>query len=347
MSHNIDLKNYSIYTDIIVESYDKNISNEGIYHKEYKVNNILVEETTISEDGEKKHHKKKGNYRTITFDDITDKDNFKKVETVFIEVFKEFLKSKKIKNNDSCLVIGLGNSKSTPDSLGPLVIDHILVTKHLYALGDVDISFRNVSSFKPSVTGETGIETSDLIKGIVDKTKPNFIIIIDALSSSSISHLNKTIQISDSGIEPGSGIGNNRNEINEDILQVPVIVIGVPTVVDSSIIVLDTLKYLLKQISYKKDNQNNNKLKLVPNNSQNYLNHHHELSYQEKEEILGMIGNLENNELKRLIEEVLSPINYNLMVTVKEIDFIIEKLALLISNGINKSLHEGYNTTNN
>ncbi len=347
MSHNIDLKNYSIHTDIVVESYDKNISNDGIYHKEYEVNNILVEETEITDTGEKKHYKKKGKYRTITFDDITDKDNFKKVESVFIKVFKDFFKIKGIKNEDTCLVIGLGNEKSTPDSLGPLVIDHILVTRHLYALGDVDKSYRNVSSFKPSVTGITGIETSNLIKGIVNEIKPNLVIIIDALSSSAISHLNKTIQISDSGISPGSGIGNNRSEINEDTLGVPVIAIGVPTVVDSSIIVLDTLKYLLKQISYKKDNQNNNKLKLVPNDNQNYLNHNHELSYEEKEQILGMIGNLDNEELKRLIEEVLSPINYNLMVTVKEIDFIIEKLALLISNGINKSLHEGYNSTNN
>lgn len=347
MSHSIDLKNYSIHTDIVVESYDKNIPSEGITYKEYKKNGIIVEETIINEIGEKHCNKKKGNYRNIIFEDITDKDNFKKVETVFIDVLKDFFILKDIKKNSTCLVIGLGNEKSTPDSLGPLTVDNILVTKHLYSLGEVDESYRNVSTFKPSVTGVTGIETNDLIKGIVDKISPDFIIIIDALSSSSISHLNKTIQISDSGITPGSGIGNNRNEISEETLNIPVIVIGVPTVVDSSIIVLDTLKYLLKQISYKKDNQNNHKIKLIPNNKQNYLNHHNELSDNEKNKILGMVGNLDNEELKRLIDEVLSPINYNLMVTVKEIDFLIEKLVLLISNGINKSLHEGYNTTNN
>lgn len=342
MKHEIDLSKYSFHTDIIVETYDKKINNNGIIHNEYKKNNTLIEETIIKEEGEKFCNKKKGNYRTITFDDITDKDNFKNVENTFTEVLKDFLETKNIKNKDSCLVIGLGNEKSTPDALGPLTIDHILVTKHLFSLGNVDDGYRNVSAFKPSVTGVTGIETKKLIEGLVNVSKPDFLIVIDALSSSSISRLNKTIQISDSGISPGSGIGNNREELSQSTLNIPVIAIGIPTVVDAATIVTDTFRYMLKQISYKKENQNNQKLKFVPESNQNYLSHNKELSIKEKEEILGMIGNLDSEEFKKLVQEVLSPINYNLMVTVKEIDFLIEKLALLVANSINKSLHENF-----
>ena len=347
MKHEIDLKKFDVYTDIIVETYDKTKENKGIIHKEINYDDILVEKTIINEEGAKYCNKKKGLYRTITFKDITDSSNFKKVEDIFIKLFKEFLQEKNIEENDKCLVIGLGNEKSTPDALGPSVVNNILVTSHLFELGDIDNGYRNVSSFKPSVTGLTGIETKNLIDGIVNIVNPNFLIVIDALSSSSISRLNKTIQISDSGISPGSGIGNFRKEISEDTLNIPVISIGVPTVVSSTTIVSDTFNYMLKQFSYKINNKDNKKLKLVSPYNQNYLNEEKELTKEEKNMLLGMIGNLSNDDLKKLIDEVLSPIDYNLIVTVKEIDFLIEKLSLLISTGINKSLHKTYNTTNN
>ncbi len=347
MKHEIDLKEFSLRTDIIVETYDKSKKNNGIFHQEEKIGNILVEETKITLEGEKFCNKKQGLYKTITFDDITDKNNFKEVETVFIKTLKKILNEKNISKSATCLVIGLGNEKSTPDSLGPEVIDRILVTKYLFNLGEVEKGYRNVASFKPSVTGVTGIETKDLICGTIQVTKPDFLIIIDALASSSISRLNKTIQITDTGISPGSGIGNDRKELSQATLNIPVLAIGIPTVVDASTIVADTFQYLLKQISYKMSNFDNKKLKFVPEQNQNYLDHQDKLTTAEKEKILGMVGSLNQTELKTLVSEVLSPINYNLMVTVKEIDFMIEKLALLISNGINKSLHEAYNPTNN
>lgn len=346
MAHEIDLKKYQIHTDIIVETYNKNQDNKGIKHKEKYIDNILVEETTITKEGESICNKKEGLYKTITFQDITDKDNFKKVEKVLIDVLKEFFHEKGITESDTCLIIGLGNAKSTPDALGPQVIDKILVTKHLFNIGEVEKGYRDVSSFKPSVTGVTGIETKELIHGVVEVTKPNFLIIIDALAASSMERVNKTIQISDSGISPGSGIGNNREEISIKTLKIPVIAIGIPTVVDAATIVTNTFSYMLKQFSYKIDNQNNQKLKFVPENNQNYLSHDKELSLEEKEKVLGIVGSLDEKKLKQLFNEVLNPINYNLMVTVKEIDFLIEKLSLLLSNGINKSLHEAYNTTN-
>lgn len=345
MAHEIDMKKYKIRTDMIVESFDKTKNITGINHTVFqKENNITVEKTIIDETGEKNCGKKKGIYQTISFDDITDKDNQKAIEEVLISVLKEFLEEKKINKSSSCLVIGLGNKDSTPDSLGPLVVNDILVTKYLFNLGEVEEGYRDVSSFIPGVTGTTGIETKKVIDALIKATNPDFIIVIDALASSSMSRVNKTIQLTDTGIHPGSGVGNNREELSEESLKIPVIAIGVPTIVDAVTIVSDTFKYILKHFSYKIENIDNNKLKLVPN--PNYLNHQEKLSKEEKESLLGMIGSLSEEETKQLLVEVLSPIDYNLMVTPKEVDFVMKKLSNVISKSINKSLHDKYNSTN-
>lgn len=345
MAHEIDMKKYKIRTDMIVESFDKTKNITGINHTVFqKENNITVEKTIIDDVGEQACGKKKGIYQTISFDDITDKDNQKAIEEVLITVLKEFLEEKKINKSSSCLVIGLGNKDSTPDSLGPLVVNDILVTKYLFNLGEVEEGYRDVSSFIPGVTGTTGIETKKVIEALIKAANPDFIIVIDALASSSMSRVNKTIQLTDTGIHPGSGVGNNREELSEESLKIPVIAIGVPTIVDAVTIVSDTFKYILKHFSYKIENIDNNKLKLVPN--PNYLNHQEKLSKEEKESLLGMIGSLSEEETKQLLIEVLSPIDYNLMVTPKEVDFVMKKLSNVISKSINKSLHEKYNSTN-
>ncbi len=344
--HEIDLKNYKIRTDLLVDSFDTNSSHDGVIHNIEKIDDLILEETEITKEGSTLLNKKVGLYKTISFKDITDKTNYKKVEDLFIKTLKKMLEENNIKEKDTVLIIGLGNDKSTPDALGPKVVDNILVTRYLFALGEVEEEYRNVSSFKPNVTGTTGIETKDLVSSIVNTVLPDFIIIIDALASSSIDRLNKTIQITNTGIEPGSGVGNTRDEISKETINVPVIVIGVPTIVDAATIVNDTFKYMQKQISYKLDNIDNNKLKLVPHTNQNYENHENNLTEKEKQEMLGMIGTLTEEDFKSLIYEVLSPINYNLMVTPKEIDFVIDKLSLLIGNGINKVLHKSFKTTN-
>ena len=187
--------------------------------------------------------------------------------------------------------------------------------------------------------GNTGIETTDIITSIVNKVKPKFIIVIDSLCASSIERLNKTIQITDTGIHPGSGIGNNRKEISKEILGIPVIAIGIPTVVDSSTIVNDTINYLFMHLSYLKNNYEENKL--IIKRFDNYLKKikNNSLDKKEKELVGGMIANLSDYDKKRLINEVLESINYNLIVTPKEIDFLIDKLSDLISSSINNALH--------
>lgn len=342
--HTIDLKNKGYRTDLVIDEITREKDTKLSSKILEKTKNVTVEEVIIDE--KTNCNKKKGIYETISFTDITDKNNFKEVEELAIKTLKNMLNKLNISSNAKILVVGLGNASSTPDALGPKTLDHVLVTRHLFLLGEVEEGYRNVASFKPSVTGVTGIETKDLIEGIKEKIKPDTLIVIDALASSSIERLNKTIQITSAGISPGSGVGNNRLEISQDTLHIPVIAIGVPTVVDGATIVENTLQLLLKKISYGIENKENEKLKLVPITNQNYLNHTKELSKEQKEDLLGMVGLLDEQELKSLILEVLLPVNYNMMVTPKEIDHLIEKLSLLLGNMINKSLHEHFNPTN-
>ena len=327
--HKISLEKYNLRTDLIIEREDiQGTKKETIKDEIYQVERI--------ED----HNDK---YVSISFDDITDKDNFKTIENTLIKELKLVLKDINIIKVDLVFIIGLGNSLSTPDSLGPKTLENILVTSYLYNLGEVDKSYQNTAIFKPEVTGTTGIETSTIIKSLIEKTNTKLVIFIDALASSSIDHLNKVIQITTKGISPGSGVGNNREELTKNTLNIPVIAIGVPTIVEASTIVKDTLINLKKHISYQIENKDNIKTKLTT--YQDYSEQENNLSKQEEKNILGEIGLLDPSDLKQLIDEVLIPIKYNLMVTPKEIDFQIDKLSLLIANSLNKSLHDDFNPT--
>ena len=300
-----DLNKYSIRTDLALDLVN------SIPHK--SIGDIVITDINIDLKLSKKINKKVGRYITIEFKDITDFNNSKKVKKVFSKYLKKLL------IGDNYLIVGLGNSNVTPDSLGPNVIEHIIVTNHIYELDTLEDGFKRVSAIKTSVMGNTGIETIDIIKGVINYLKPTQVIVIDSLASSSIERLNKTIQITDTGINPGSGVYNNRKEISFETLGIPVLAIGVPTVVGINTIVSDTIKYMCKKYSYDKKSTNNEK---------------------DKKELLGLVGSLNEEEIKKLVYEVLNPIGYNLIVTPTEIDFLIEKLSDIIGNGINRAIHK-------
>ena len=255
----------SIRTDLIIEQK----LNDRFPTKTEKVNDISITTATID----------KNKYTTITYKDITDKDNFNNVLNVLVKQLNNYLKPTK---KDTILVIGLGNSNSTPDSLGPSTVDNILVTRYLFLLGNVEDGYSNVCSFKPNVTGNTGIETQEIIDCIIKKSKATKVIVIDSLKANNLERLTKTIQITDQGISPGSGVNNSRKEISKKTTGADVIAIGVPTVVDIKTIV--------------------------------------------------------NNKIK---------VNNNLIVTPTDIDFIIERLSVLLGEAINISLHKNYIRQNN
>ena len=334
--HEVDLSKYRLRTDLIVE----HLSNfKGYKKEEEQYKDIKVETITLDKDNAKLISKKEGIYKTIYFEDVTDENNFNNLLHATTLALKDLLKSINIKDNYSVLIVGLGNRKATSDALGHLTIDSIKITRQIVELGlPLDSKYRVISSLVPGVMGTTGIETKEIIEGVIEKTKPDFLIVIDALAASSLERINKTIQITDTGIHPGSGLLNNRFEISKETLGLPVIAIGIPTVVDATTIVSNTINYIFRHFSYEKENINNNKLKLVPPSNRDYKNHDKTLERREREEVMGLIGNLEEDEIKTLITEVLTPLGYNLLVTPKEIDFVIEKLSLLLSKALNKSL---------
>ena len=222
--HEIDLNKKDLRTDLILEKQYKNLESKTTKYKDIEIITTKY---------------KNNKYTTIQYNDATDKDNYLNLEKVLIKELKKYIN---IKENDTILVVGLGNSKSTPDALGPSTIDDILVTRHLKLLNVLDKDYSVVSTFKPSVMGTTGIESIDLIKNIIKDIKATKVIAIDALKASKIERLVKTIQITDSGIHPGSGINNNRGEISKNTMETDVISIGIPTVVDIKIILESILE---------------------------------------------------------------------------------------------------------
>lgn len=334
MSHEVDLSKYSIRTDLIIDTDYSGNCDKTVY------GDIEVSSVSLNCDDASILSKKPGLYITISFDDVTDSSNREKVIDVFSSEFKKILIKKNLGIDSFCLVVGLGNRKSTPDLLGPCTVDNLIITNHLYEISSLDSGFRRVCAINPGVMGTTGIETSDIIFSVVSRIKPDFLIVIDALASSSLDRVNKTIQITDTGIHPGSGVGNNRREISFDTVGIPVIAIGVPTVVDVSTIVSNTINYMIKYFSYTKNNINNPINKLIVRGDVNYLDKDIDVSESDRSELLGLVGSLNDSEIRSLVYEALTPVGYNFMVTPKEIDFVVEKLCEVLSSGLNKALHE-------
>ncbi|WP_416827294.1 GPR endopeptidase [Ectobacillus polymachus] len=356
----LDLQYYSVRTDLAVEAREllqeeRNESTiSGVHVREREEDGVKITSVVIEEQASERMGKKPGNYITLEIQGIREQDTDlqQKVERIFAQEFSSFLKSIGISQDASCLIVGLGNWNVTPDALGPSVIENILVTRHLFQLQpeQVEKGFRPVSALCPGVMGTTGIETSDIIYGVVEKTKPDFIIAIDALASRSIDRVNSTIQMSDTGIHPGAGIGNKRKELSKELLGIPVISIGVPTVVDAVSITSDTIDYILKHFGRELKEGDKPSRSLLPAG----------FSFGEKKKLteedmpddirrnmfLGIVGTLPEDEKRKLIYEVLSPLGHNLMVTPKEVDTFIENMANVLASGLNAALHNNIDQDN-
>jgi spore protease len=369
MKGSIDLSKYSIRTDLAIEAtemalaqkadgtveQEENLSQiEGVVIKEKEVNDIKISLVEVSGEAENQLGKKAGRYLTIEVQGIREQDTplQQKVEEIFANEFSYFLEGTGIKKTDSCLVVGLGNWNVTPDALGPMVCENLLVTRHLFQLQpeNIEEGYRSVSALSPGVMGLTGIETSDIIFGVVEKTKPDFVIAIDALAARSIERVNSTIQISDTGIHPGSGVGNKRKELSKETLGIPVIAIGVPTVVDAVSITSDTIDFILKHFGKEIREGNRPSRALAPAGmsfgERKKLTDDDLPEEKQRKTFMGIVGTLSDDEKRKLIYEVLSPIGHNLMVTPKEVDVFIEDMANLIASGLNASLHHTVNQGN-
>lgn len=286
----------------------------GVKVERSEGNGITVNRVTVlNEEGQKRIGKAVGNYITLEVPGLRKRD-IPLQDRVSQAFTQELVQLGQFQEEMNILVVGLGNWNVTPDALGPRVVRDLLVTRHLKLLTPEVLGegYRSICAIAPGVLGLTGIETSEIIFGIAQKIQPDLVIAIDALASRNMSRVNTTIQIADTGINPGSGVGNKRLGINRQTLGVPVIAVGVPTVVDAVTITLDTLDRAVD--------------KLIKQNP-------------EQSKIFNVLEGMERDERFALIKEVLEPYNENLMVTPKEIDTIIDDISIVISGGLNAAFH--------
>lgn len=312
---------FQVRTDLAVEARElysegKNREVPGVEvkieeEKYYTITRVKI----LDKIGEKNMGKPTGTYVTIEVPNLKNPNEDLKDE-ISIQLAKEIKAIAKNTKKTKTLIVGLGNWNVTPDALGPKVVKRVLVTRHFFVSykKEDDEEMANVSALSPGVMGLTGIETGEIIKGVVEKTNPDLVIAIDALASRNMNRISTTIQISDTGINPGSGVGNKRQGLNSEYLGVPVISIGIPTVVDAATMVNDTMDLIIDSM-----------MKEAKFGSEFYE----------------MLVELSKEEKYSLIREVLEPFMPNTIVTPKEIDELIDNLSIVIANGLNIALHPG------
>lgn len=263
MAENNFNRNGNVRTDLALEVRESftedNVEVKGVVLKEEYDKKKDIRITTViikDEEGQRAMNKPKGNYITIEAPRLQEEDEnyhepISKEIAGYIKELSGGIKNKEI------LIAGLGNREITPDKLGPQVVDNLFVTRHLIREYGNEFKEKNemesMSAISPGVMAQTGMESSEILRGIIRETKPDLVIVIDALAARSIQRLNTTIQITDTGISPGSGVGNNRNALNKESLGIDVIAIGVPTVVDAATIVTDSLERALGEKGFQEN----------------------------------------------------------------------------------------------
>ena len=312
------LEKYSIHTDLALEEKERfesdHVEVQGvILEEEYdKEREIRITKVKIeTEKGARAMGTPGGTYIRMEAPNmaVPDEEYHREISEELAKYIKELIKIEK--EDYVVLVAGLGNRQVTPDALGPHVVDNLAITRHIvkeygkYAMGEDAVHM--TSAIVPGVMAQTGMETLEIIKGIVKETKPDLVIAVDALAARNSKRLNRTIQIADTGINPGSGVGNHRNGITEETIGVPVIAIGVPTVVDAATIVNDTMENLIAAL------ETSETLKGVGVVLQGY----------------------NATEKYELIKELISPHLNGMFVTPKDIDETIKRIGYTISEGLN------------
>lgn len=316
------LDRYNVRTDLALEEKERfeseNVEVQGVVleeeydeEREIRMTRVVIE----TEKGAKAMGKPVGTYITLEVPNLAvpDEDYHREISKELVKYVEELIQRQNLENGEdlSVLVVGLGNRQVTPDALGPYVVDNLCVTRHIvkeygkYAMGMEHVNL--VSAIVPGVMGQTGMETVEILKGVVSETKPHLLIVIDALAARNSRRLNRTIQIADTGINPGSGVGNHRNAITRDTTGVPVIAIGVPTVVDAATIVNDTMENLIRAM------ESSRTLKGVGDVLRSY-------NAAEKYE---------------LIKELIAPHLNGMFVTPKDVDEMIKQISYTISEGLN------------
>jgi spore protease len=311
----VDARDFTTpYTDLALEATaavrgDAHTEISGVRMAEEKYDDVATVTwvEVLSPLGEQQIGKPIGNYITIDAPGLRrrNRDLQEQVGKVLVDQLAKLLD---LGENGSALIVGLGNWNATPDALGPRVTSKLMVTRHLKDFVPAELSggLRSVAAVSPGVLGLTGIETAEIIMGIVERTKPSVVIAVDALAARNAERIGTTVQLADTGINPGSGIGNQRKGLNKKTLGVPVIAIGVPTVVHAATIAHDTMEALAAQ-------------------------------FEGQKPFFQLFAS--PAERKQMINEVIPQSVGELIVTPKEIDDLIDDMAKVIAGALNAVLH--------
>ena len=304
-------------SDLAIEMQEEYKSEDGatpgVKLDNYDYESISISHVEITNEiGVEKMGKPIGNYITIDIPPYAHYDA-EIVDSLSRVVSTKLVELIGLKDKDMALVVGLGNWNVTPDALGPKVISKLMITRHLTELlpENIDGQIRPVCAMAPGVLGITGIETSEIIKGVVDKINPKLVICIDALAARKLSRVHRTIQICDTGISPGAGIGNKRMEINEKNIGVKVIAVGVPTVVNATTIANDAIEMIFDELIDR---------------------------YGESNELKKMITYINEDNKWHMIQNILTPFYNELAVTPKDVDLVVDSLSKILANSVNIAL---------
>ena len=310
-----------IRTDLAIESAQDfsrgGQSLEGVSVRERDVENGEIHITHVhikDETGARKLQKPVGRYITLETPYLAKEDRsyHQEITSALMEELRHLIPDI---NTKKILVVGIGNREITPDALGPMVVDHLFITRHLVReYGEnskVTRGLGTVSAIAPGVMAQTGMEGREVICGIIHETHPDVAIIIDALAARSVSRLNTTIQLTDTGISPGSGVGNHRHGLNRESLGIPVVAIGIPTVIDAATIVNDTMNSLMGALEQRG-------------------------VYQD---VYDAVRSFDHQEKYLLMRELMAPEVANMFVTPKDIDETIGRISYTISEAINSICH--------
>ncbi len=348
---------YNVRTDLAVEARELIVEQEG----PPEIAGVAVEneETPVaqithmhirSESGARAMGKAPGYYVTLTSEALRNrnKDEQEELAQTLAKELTAYFGHMNLREQASALVIGLGNWNATPDALGPKVVGELMVTRHLYEMSPPELrgGLRSVAAIAPGVLGLTGIETGEIVHGLVSKIKPDVVICIDALASRSSNRVCSTIQIADTGINPGSGVGNKRLAITSETLGCPVLAIGVPTVVHAMTIASDAMELLAQEMGFRPrlglDNppQAPPQYKLDPGRIR-VLDGHVSPEAQDgqmsRNDAFGLP--VDPQQKKFVIQRLLQPYMGNMIVTPKDIDALIGDVSEVLAGGLNAALH--------
>ncbi|HWL13101.1 MAG TPA: GPR endopeptidase [Ureibacillus sp.] len=296
----------------------------GVAIDEFNEGRVKVTKVIVDEHGQEQIGKKEGTYITLSVPTLTidDSNGFEQLEKSFTKYLDDIHKDIEITKDSKVLVIGLGNKTITPDAIGPFAIDAM---QNEQSENPSD----HFIMYAPGVTGQTGFETSDFIRALTEKIKPSLVLVIDALATRGSSRLCKTIQITNTGIHPGSGVGNQRTEVSKEVMGVPVTAIGIPTVVDATVIIADAVDNVFRSIAAKIEEKGKPSGKLSVSSWTPDSNKRVDMNLIKP--IFGEWSTWSNEERLQLFEEVFASHPERLIVTPKEVDVWITKYSILVS----------------